>query len=196
MTWARVGVVFGALLVIALVALLALRLVVHREKGLGPIRYVATSGSDSNPGTQALPWRTIQKAANTMVAGDTCVVLPGSYGERVQVSRSGSPGAPVTYRAEGTVTMRGFTVLANYITVAGFDISDTADNPREGIGVFVQGRNCVIEGNYIHDIRYGAAGNVNPHIDCFQTWRPAYDMGAYERPGGRAQASPTASVSQ
>ena len=27
--------------------------------------YVATNGGDSNPGTQAQPWRTIQRAANT-----------------------------------------------------------------------------------------------------------------------------------
>ena len=31
----------------------------------GPAFYVATTGSDSNPGTQASPWRTVQKALNT-----------------------------------------------------------------------------------------------------------------------------------
>jgi len=34
----------------------------------GTTYYVATTGRDSNPGTIAQPWRTIQKAANTVVA--------------------------------------------------------------------------------------------------------------------------------
>ena len=42
--------------------------------------YVALTGSDTNPGTQAAPWRTIQKAANTLVAGDTVVVQSGITG--------------------------------------------------------------------------------------------------------------------
>ena len=36
----------------------------------GMTYYVATTGRDSNPGTIAQPWRTVQKAANTLTAGD------------------------------------------------------------------------------------------------------------------------------
>jgi hypothetical protein len=32
------------------------------------------------------------------------------------------------------------------------------------------GGNHVIKNNYIHDIPWGTAVNVNPHTDCFQTW--------------------------
>ena len=32
--------------------------------------YVAKAGNDSNPGTEAQPWLTIQKSADTIVAGD------------------------------------------------------------------------------------------------------------------------------
>jgi hypothetical protein len=39
--------------------------------------------SDANPGTAALPWKTIQKAANAARPGDTCLVQPGTYPERV-----------------------------------------------------------------------------------------------------------------
>jgi hypothetical protein len=124
--------------------------------------YVATIGSDFNPGTQALPWRTIQKAANTMVAGDTCVVLPGSYGERVQVTRSGNSGTPITYRAEGTVVMKGFTLAANYITVAGFDITDTDNMNTDGYGIAIKGSYCTIENNYIH---YCTRGGINMWVE-------------------------------
>lgn len=44
----------------------------------GAIYYVATYGNDSNPGTAAQPWRTIQHAANVMVAGDTVFVRGAS----------------------------------------------------------------------------------------------------------------------
>src|SRR5438034_10559155 len=54
--------------------------------------YVAPTGSDSNPGTSAAPWRTIQKAANTLNGGDTVIVNAGTYNERVQVLTPGSAG--------------------------------------------------------------------------------------------------------
>ena len=41
--------------------------------------YVSTTGNDTNPGTQTQPWKTIQKAADTMVAGDTVKIQPGTY---------------------------------------------------------------------------------------------------------------------
>jgi len=65
----------------------------------GKVYYVATTGSDSNPGTIAQPWRTIQKAANTMVAGDTVYIRAGTYRERVVPQHSGSAGQTITYAA-------------------------------------------------------------------------------------------------
>jgi MYXO-CTERM domain-containing protein len=41
--------------------------------------YVAPTGSDSNPGTQASPWGTVQKAASTAAAGDTVWFRGGTY---------------------------------------------------------------------------------------------------------------------
>src|SRR6185436_11424342 len=43
----------------------------------GNVYYVdqaASNASDSNPGTKAAPWKTIQNAGNTVQAGDTVVV--------------------------------------------------------------------------------------------------------------------------
>src|SRR5690606_16999038 len=45
----------------------------------GATIYVATHGSDSNPGTQAQPFRTIQHALNVATPGDIIEVAPGSY---------------------------------------------------------------------------------------------------------------------
>ncbi len=112
-------------------------------------------GSDANPGTQAAPWQTIQKAADVMEPGDVLIVPPGTYNERVVVTRSGADGAPITYRAEGAVTMRGFTVYADYINIIGFEITDTDNDWVAGLGIYVKGSNCLIEGNYIHDCTQG-----------------------------------------
>ena len=54
--------------------------------------YVSPTCSDSNPGTQASPWGTVQKAANTAVAGDTVWFRGGTY----------SPSAGITFSKSGT----------------------------------------------------------------------------------------------
>ena len=68
--------------------------------------YVATNGSDNSAGTIGAPFATIQKAADTMNAGDTCYIRGGTYRESVSLSRSGSSGNLITfknYRAEKVV---------------------------------------------------------------------------------------------
>lgn len=39
----------------------------------------------------------------------------------------------------------------------------------DGIRFFGSGH--IFRSNYIHDIKYGVPENVDPHIDCFQTWK-------------------------
>lgn len=110
----------------------------------------SVNGSDSNPGTSDRPWRTIQKAANTMVGGDVAHVQAGQYPERVRVTRAGSAGAPLTFQAEGTVVTRGFTLLADYLTVRGFEVTDTPNHNEDGVGIYCEASHCVIEDNYVH----------------------------------------------
>jgi Right handed beta helix region/Protein of unknown function (DUF1565) len=66
---------------------------------VGTTFHVATSGSDANPGTATQPWRTIQKALSTLVAGQRAVVRAGTYAENLRMSRVGSPLAPITVEA-------------------------------------------------------------------------------------------------
>ncbi len=61
--------------------------------------YVATTGSDTDPGTQEHPWATLQHAVEVVDPGDTIVVAAGTYaGCRIQ--RPGKPDAPCTLKAE------------------------------------------------------------------------------------------------
>lgn len=58
--------------------------------------YVATTGSDSNPGTSSQPWRTVAHATSKMVAGDTTYVRGGTYNEgEIRFVRSGTQSAPI-----------------------------------------------------------------------------------------------------
>lgn len=59
--------------------------------------YVSPSGSDSNPGTFQLPFKTIQKAADLLVAGDTCYIMNGKYREQVIPANNGVLGNPIVF---------------------------------------------------------------------------------------------------
>lgn len=100
------------------------------------IYYVAKDGDDSNPGTFALPWATIQHAADTLVAGDVVYVRAGTYNEMVIPMHSGASGAQITYAAfpGDTVTIDGqgisvpeycglfYLTGVDYIKVEGFRV--------------------------------------------------------------------------
>src|SRR3954464_3928766 len=77
--------------------------------GQGPgVYYVdAANGDDANQGSASAPWKTIQKAANSVEGGGLVNVNAGTYNEQVTVSRSGSSGGLLTFQAQGTVVMQG-----------------------------------------------------------------------------------------
>lgn len=59
--------------------------------------FVSVNGNDSNSGTIEMPFKTIQKAANAMQAGDVCYIREGVYRETVTPPNSGSAGNPVSF---------------------------------------------------------------------------------------------------
>lgn len=66
-----------------------------------PIYYVCDSdGNDSNIGSQIQPFKTIQAASNIAQPGDTIMVQPGIYRERVSPPRGGlSATQQITYKS-------------------------------------------------------------------------------------------------
>jgi len=60
--------------------------------------YVAPSGDDNNPGTLQQPFKTIQKAADVMVAGETCFIMNGEYRETVIPVNNGTPVNPIVFK--------------------------------------------------------------------------------------------------
>jgi Right handed beta helix region len=65
----------------------------------GQTFYVGTTGSDSNPGTLDQPWRNVQKALNTLQAGQRALVRAGTYSQNLTFTRAGTAAAPITVAA-------------------------------------------------------------------------------------------------
>ncbi|WP_051700364.1 right-handed parallel beta-helix repeat-containing protein [Streptomyces sp. NRRL F-4474] len=68
--------------------------------------FVSPGGNDGNSGTSTgAPFRTLQKAADSVQPGDTVSIMNGTYSESsagsnvVTIKRSGLPGAPITFTA-------------------------------------------------------------------------------------------------
>ena len=139
------------------------------------IYYVARAGGDNtNPGTEALPWQSINKAAWTAIAGDTVYVQEGIYNERLIPQNSGTPGNWITFSAapgtaKDSVIIDGTGIICPYleglvyingkshIKVSGFRIQyakGTVNKSGSGIsvrGLMIPFSYITLENNHIYD---------------------------------------------
>lgn len=146
----------------------------------GEVYYVDKNhpaASDSNPGTESQPWKTIQKAASTLQAGETVLVKAGVYTELysgtpetakrgIKPQNSGTAGAPITYKAypgdnvvvDQQMQGTGFLVTKDHIVISGFEIRNAIGG---GVNVSFSGADYVtVENNHIHHIDGGSGDNV------------------------------------
>lgn len=113
---------------------------IHVAPSQDRIFYVAPTGNDLNQGTEASPWRTIRKAADTLIAGDTVYIKAGTYKERVIPKNSGTDASHlITYASYPgqTPTIDGSSISVpedeglfhiqqkKYITVSGLKITNS-----------------------------------------------------------------------
>lgn len=91
---------------------------------------VSPSGSDSNPGTEQAPWRTLQRAALRVRPGDRVEVRSGAY-RGFDLRAGGAPGAPVEFVADDDVVITGANGRtpdgvnlegASHVLIDGFEI--------------------------------------------------------------------------
>jgi len=133
--------------------------------------YVSPSGRDTNPGTLLQPWKTIQKAANSAVAGDTVLIRRGVYRELVTLNASGADGNPITFKnyprenpilcASGKIPPDGDTAQIliqdqSNLVIEGLELRNyrTTDKNLVPAGIFISGecRNITLRNNRIHHI--------------------------------------------
>lgn len=117
--------------------------------------YVSPTGSDTNPGTLELPWKTVSKAANTLTAGQTAYVKAGTYTGGVSVRNSGTAGNYITlmaYPGEQPILdgQGGSSTMMNlggqsYIKISGFKMQNAY------IGISGGKSNLIIENNYLYN---------------------------------------------
>lgn len=111
--------------------------------------YVRTDGNDSNAGTANTSggaWLTIQKAANTMIAGDTVTIAAGAYPENVVSGADGTNGNPITFTASGAVYVYGWRLNHAYQIVQGITVRHNASANADGAVEFDNnGDNCIVE---------------------------------------------------
>jgi hypothetical protein len=112
---------------------------------------VAATGSDANPGTLRRPWRTIQKALDTLHPGQVAYVRRGVYPEWSNFERSG--------RRRGRITLRNYPgehprvtgrlrIRGSHLTVRGLHfIGRTASNPDDYLIYLYGGDHVVIAAN-------------------------------------------------
>jgi hypothetical protein len=80
--------------------------------------YVSPAGADGAAGTAAAPWRTLQRAANAVQAGDLVVAQPGLYAG-FTLTAGGTAAAPITFYGVPGATIATPTAAGDGIALAG-----------------------------------------------------------------------------
>lgn len=163
--------------------------------------YVSITGNDTNTGSQAAAWRTIQKCLNSVHPGDTCLISAGTYNESLTLRTTGLSGSPITIKALGDVTVnsggsKSLVTSGNigYYIIDGFDFISSATGvsntdtsisfaygfwgdghtAERGNDVFIL-RNCYIEGSIYF---YGSDNLVE---NCELNGKKRWQTGLIER---------------
>lgn len=130
-------------------------------------RYVdgsSPNASDSNPGTAALPWRTLTKAGNAARPGERVLIRSGTYTEGLDINVSGAPGSRIVFEAETSqaVVLRNECVKAigqSHIEIRGLTVRDCTGDQNDYIGIRIEGPgvdDVVIDDNHVINT-YGSA---------------------------------------
>ena len=142
--------------------------------------YVSTTGSDSNPGTQTAPVKSIARADALASAGTIIHVAAGTYrvsapaldNAGIKTSKSGTATARIKFVSDAKwgakiiVSGTGITwdSRGSYVDIDGFDISGSGRH-----GILAAGANLTMTNNFIHDLTIsgGCNGSGGAAIDTY-----------------------------
>ena len=129
------------------------------------------SASDANAGTLNAPWKTIQHAAETAVAGDTVFIRTGNYPEGIYFDHSGNateghivftafPGEkPLIDGTGNTDASNGIVLDKAYIKIIGLEVANWTSN-----AIWIEGASHFeISDCEVHDVPYGIGVAYGSH---------------------------------
>ncbi len=166
MTQKKIGVLFCLLLMTGFLCASA------QPASGGQHLYVSMTGSNSNPGTKAKPFKTLQHAADVAKPGDTVDVRGGTYCQRLAVTASGSvsagyitfesaPGEKAILDGGCLLPKDGPSAMislynVSYVKIENFEIRNyKTNNPKSvplGIRVYGHGSHIELLNNDVHSI--------------------------------------------
>ena len=142
--------------------------------------YVATTGNNGNPGTEAHPWATLSYAASNISSGDKVIVRGGTYKEDFTIGTANvtfqnhSDETPII-DGQDTIPSSSWgnlvTITGNQVTLDGFEVKRSNGRGimvnggdyvtiknchihncyRQGIFFYESADHCVAEGNTVHN---------------------------------------------
>lgn len=127
-------------------ALLGISLILTKPVRAASSYYVSPTGNDSGACSISVPCKTISVGVGKLAAGDTLIVMEGSYSQRTTITKSN-----ITVQAQGVSKTLGFIVNANYVTIQGFDVNNPNSGDPTGVGIIVNGSYDVVDNNYVHN---------------------------------------------
>ena len=156
--------------------------------------WVAPTGSDTNPGTEASPKQTLTAAVAAWSAGKTIWVMPGdyAYSSAIALSTKASADAPLRIsgistgampvfdfssepRSTGNGGQRGIELSGSHVHVRYLELKKAADNC-----VYVTGTDNTLEWLSVHEcqdtgvqVSNGAASNKVLNVDSYLNTDPS-----------------------
>jgi len=137
-----------------------LNLAHHWAEAAGTTYYVDVNGNDANDGSQAAPWETIGHAVDTVVAGDTVLINPGTYpvSQQISITTSGTASSPITFKGNGTgavVDLRAYDgrngleiFFSDYIVIDNLTVYASSVSGSRGIRL-THAEGCTISNNTV-----------------------------------------------
>jgi len=113
--------------------------------------FVSPTGNNSNPGTAASPFLTLNHAASVAAAGSVITMLPGTYGNEQGVITLGTKNLVVQGSGAVNTVIRPNTTLTTNVDVS---LTATPNLVAHRLGIFVNGtarvdfRDLTVDGNF------------------------------------------------
>ncbi len=149
------------------------------------VLYVAPTGSDRNPGTLALPFRSIGRAAKAAAPGSRVLVAPGLYSGGFRTTVSGNPAARIVFLStrkwgaritppRNSSNKAAWDNRGSHVDIVGFEVdgSQYQGGKRWTQGIYNGGSYVAIRNNHVHHLAVnnactrggGAAINVDSYF--------------------------------